>query len=970
MQYALNQENYHRFDIFEVNKLPPRAYFIPFGSREEAQKADLLHKRSQSSKVRLLSGIWDFHFYPAPGELPKLLDTDNVEFSPLAVPGCWQFQGYDRPFYVNYRYLFPFDPPHIPQNEPVGEILSMAGADQGVGPRVVRPENAYNFVGVYRKKLTLEAVADHMLISFLGVASCLELYCNGAFVGYSEGSHNTAEFDLTEALRSGENELMCIVRRWCNGSYLECQDMFRNTGIFRDVLLYSFQDGDVRDVTFTPVKTDAGYDAKIHWEQFGGGPVAVSLTGPNVEVSREVTTDGAGELTFTELIPTEWNAEAPTLYDLTLQTPGGFVALRVGFKSVRIQKDVFTLNGAKLKLRGVNHHDTSPTGGYTLTPEEIERDILLCKRYNVDTVRTSHYPPDPLLLELCDEYGIYVVDEADLETHGTMAHQLLPSYNTLTQDPKWAGHYLDRAKRLYGRDKNHPSILMWSLGNESGGYHNTDIMYDWLKTQTDLPVHYEGVIHSRRIAYDVGSEMYPPVSQVRKVGQHSRKEAPLNDRPYFLCEYAHAMGVGPGAIEEYWQEIFQFDNLMGGCVWEMVDHAVLHPDGSYTYGGDHGEWVHDGNFCVDGLFYPDRTPSTGARIVRHTYRPIRTRHVGGNRYEFFNTMAFTDAAAYEITLRFSDGRALRPKLSLAPLSRKTVAIPGAEAQGEWVNVEVCRDGKLLSREQLIFRLELPGEPEYLPQVPAGLDVVDGRVFIHKDGKCLTVSDPYTILFRAPTDNDLDLTGSNAQAEQIGQEETVEDIRVEADRVIVKTRIRCRRQIFTCTDVYRATSQGIAVESTLRCIQGLGKLPRFGKAFRLEESFDDVTYKARSGESYRDMKEQFPIRQVQCRVADMTEPNIRPQESGNRCDCLFATLSDGATEFTFRALDKPFELGVKPYSDRALLTMRHREDETRTGTYVTASAFQMGIGTGSCGPLTLPEYCFKARQTYTLRFLIE
>ena len=238
-----------------------------------------------------------------------------------------------------------------------------------------------------------------------------------------------------------------------------------------------------------------------------------------------------------------------------------------------------------------------------------------------------------MLLEWCDELGVYVVDEADLETHGAFMQQFPPNFHTISHDPKWENHYLDRVQRLYGRDKTHASILLWSLGNESGGYRNTDAMYDWLKARTDIPIHYESVIHCKRIAYDVGSEMYPTVEMVRQVGLHQRKQRQLNDRPYFLCEYAHAMGVGPGAIEEYWQQIYSYDNLMGGCVWEMVDHAVLYPDGSYTYGGDHGEWAHDSNFCVDGLFYPDRTPSTGAKIVKYVYRPLRIRHVEGCRYE-------------------------------------------------------------------------------------------------------------------------------------------------------------------------------------------------------------------------------------------------------------------------------------------------------------------------------------------------
>lgn len=952
MKYQINQENYHRFDILEVSKLPPRAYFIPFADEGEEAGADRLHKRAQSSKVRLLSGSWDFRFYPEPSQVPAVLDTDETDFDTLDVPSCWQFRGYDRPYYLNSRYQFPFDPPHIPQLEKVGKVLSMAGADQAPGPRWVTPENEYNFVGIYRKKLTLEKTVRRYVLSFLGVASCLDLYVNGGFIGYSEGSHNTAEFDITQALISGENEILCVVRRWCTGSYLECQDMFRNNGIFRDVLLYCLDDGDLWDISFTPEKTENGYEAIIKLETVGNLPVKVALAGPNVAVCSA----GNESVTFSGLQPVEWNAEAPTLYDLAVKSPNSFVKMRVGFKNVEICRDVLTFNGANIKFRGVNHHDTSCVNGYTLTPEEIYRDITLCKEHHIDTLRTSHYPPDPLLLELCDEMGIYVVDEADLEAHGCRYSQLSKDRNTLTHDPAWENRYLDRAKRLYGRDKNHPSIFMWSLGNESGGYRNTDAMYAWLKTQSPLPVHYEGTVHTERIGYDVGSEMYPTAENVRKVGLHARPEAPFNDRPYFLCEYAHAMGVGPGGIEEYWQEIFQFDNLMGGCVWEMVDHAVRHPDGRYTYGGDHGEPIHDGNFCVDGLFYPDRTPSTGAKIVKHTYRPLRIRHLGGETYEIFNTMAFTDASAYEVRFLFSDGRTVCPAISLAPMSKCVITVPGS---GQWVTAQVLREGALLSQEQMVFDLAVPKNVETAP-LPDSLEVTDGKIAIVKDGKRLALTG--TLLYRAPTDNDVDFTF-------VSQAETLESVTREAGKVTAVTKLTCGELIFRCTDVFEGCDSGILVTSRLHCLSGTGNLPRFAKAFRLEASFDAVHYLGRNGESYCDMKEHTQIGEIRCAVSDMTEPNIRPQESGNRCDCVFAEVSDGQTAFRFEALEAPFELGIKSYSDEALLQMRHREDEVPTGTYVALSAFQMGIGTGSCGPATLPKYCYPAEKDYQFRFVI-
>ena len=967
MKYQINRENYHRFDIISQNKLPPRSYFIPFETKAQADGVTPKQKRYASPKVRCLSGDWDFRFYPRPAELPAELDTEQVVFDTIDVPSCWQFRGYDKPFYVNVRYQFPYHPPEIPKEGPVGKVFCWVGADEGVKLRWKTPKDEYNFVGVYRKKLSVENAGKKRILSFLGVASCVDVYVNGQFAGYSEGAHNTAEFDITALLHEGENELLAVVHRWCSGSYLECQDMFRNNGIFRDVLLYEMDERDIWDVSFTARKNSLGYTAEVSVAADGDTDVWVTLSGHGLELRQTIHTEkGRGKAVFKDLSVLEWNAEQPNLYDLYLETDTTCIKLRVGFKEVRILGDVFLLNGQKLKLHGVNHHDTSAVNGYTLTPEEIERDILLCKAYNMDTVRTSHYPPDPLFLELCDEYGIYVVDECDLETHGTFAHQLPPSYNSISHNEVWKPRYLERIRHLYHRDKNRASVIMWSLGNEAGGYCNTDATYAWLKEHSDLPVHYESVIQSKRIAYDVGSEMYPSVEKVELVGKHCRREKPLNDRPYFLCEYAHAMGVGPGAVEEYWQQIYRYDNLMGGCVWEMVDHAVLHEDGSYTYGGDHGEWEHDGNFCVDGLFYPDRTPSTGAKLIRHIYRPIRVRHLTGERYEVFNTTAFTDASAYRVEFRFDSGETVVPEISLKPLSKTEITVPGS---GDSVTVVVFREGKEVSREQIIFRLPVCREVKLLDTLPKWLNVKNGVVTLEKDGKRITSSTPYTILFRAPTDNDVNLAGMCTMLPFAAEQEELVSTRVEGSKVMLTWKLRCKTYEFTCLDTYESCEEGILVTSKLRCNRGTGSLPRFGKAYRLDCSFQQVSYFGRNGESYCDMVEHTQVEEVSCSVRDMTEPNIKPQESGNRCDTTWVRLSDGDTAFTFTAVEKPFELGIKPYSDVELMSMRHREDEKQTGTYVTLSAFQQGIGTGSCGPATRPEYCYDCKKEYVLKFII-
>ena len=976
MKYRIDQNNYHTFSTYEINKMPARSYFIPYPDRTSADAVTPKEKRYSSSKVVCLNGDWDFKFYERPAEVPEILDTENTEFDTIDVPACWQFRGYDKPFYINIRYQFPFKPPVIPTTDKVGRVFSWMGVDQKISLRYKDPGEEYNFVGIYRRDLEISDPDKNYVISFLGVASCMDLYVNGRFVGYSEGAHNTAEFNLSGVLTAGTNELVVVVHRWCNGTYLEDQDMFRNNGIFRDVLLRISDDSDIFEIDAQTEKTGDTYRLKLSAQTLKPADITFTIEGNGI--SRSKTAQAAEcmvSVTFEDLEVTEWNAEEPVLYNIYYETESCCVKEKIGFKTVTIQGDLFLVNGRKIKFHGVNHHDTSCTNGYTMTPDEIERDVKICKDFNIDMIRTSHYPPDPLLLELADEYGLYIVDENDLETHGTFAMQLPATYNTISHDPKWESHYIDRISRLYNRDKIHSntSIVMWSLGNEAGGYHNTDAMYDYLKLRSDLPVHYESAIHCKRIAYDVGSEMYPSVQMVHDAGEHCRKQKQLNDRPYFMCEYAHAMGVGPGNTEAYWEEIYKYDNLIGGCVWEMVDHAVLHEDGSYTYGGDHGEWSHDGNFCVDGLFYPDRKPSAGAKIIRFIYRPIRVKHISGSTFEVFNTTAFSEGSRYQLTFTWNDGSVTVITPDAGPLQKSVIIVPEPEAiEGNLsviVSTKDLRTGKTVSEEQIVIRQCVPGEEGghlltedcTFPNGHFNLDLPGGEK--------LRSNSEYTILYRAATDNDTDLKFNNSMEPYMHQKETV----ISCSRILngyrVESELVNKTGKFNVVDSYEGTEDGILVTSTLHCVSGGDIIPRFGKTFRLDSVFDNVRYTGRIGESYCDMKDQFPIRTVECKVADMTEPNIRPQESGNRCDCTEASVSNGKVTVTFKAVDKPFELGIKPYSDWSLCRMKHREDEKRTGTYVTIQAFQQGIGTGACGPGVMPEYQYSAKKDYTLKFLI-
>ncbi|MGN0521268.1 MAG: glycoside hydrolase family 2 TIM barrel-domain containing protein, partial [Eubacterium sp.] len=691
MKYTINKNLHSNFSVFEENKLPARSYFIPFSDKKLLDESNYKNERYMSDRVLMLSGKWDFAYYDKLSNIPETLDTDNVKFDELDVPSTWQRNGYDQIAYINTRYPFPKKPPHIPHDVAVG---------------------------IYRKKVTIENSNSKRILTFLGVAGALEVLVNGKYVGYSEGSHNSAEFDITPFTVDGENEILAVVFKWSNGTYLECQDMFRENGIFRDVYITTYAQSHISDFLLRTAKNNDGtYNLKI------------SVSGDFEENSTiEISADNLFEAVLlpqkekeiSNLSVKEWTAETPELYELSLilKNDGAVIeAIRtyIGFKDIKIDGEVFLFNGKAIKMKGVNHHDTHMTKGYAMSLDDLEKDIVLMKEYNCNSVRTSHYPPDPVFLIMCDMYGLYVVDEADIETHGFYAVPYSTyNPNRLSNDVKWASHYLDRVKRMYERDKNHPCITMWSLGNESGGYKCQDVCYDFLKeVNPEIPVHYEGVNRSKRWAYDVVSRMYGTPSLMRKIlaGKAGDK---YKGKPFFQCEYAHAMGNGPGGLEEYMQLFYSSKQFMGGCIWEWADHSVYDENAKYkwTYGGDHNEPIHDGNFCVDGLFYPDRRPSSGALEMKECYRPVRAEHLKDESFLLWNTQSFADTSdidiGYEIIVNGKCEEKGKLDIVLLPEEKREVSVKSsflkANKEDVFVNF-IYTDKKTfreIAREQLII----------------------------------------------------------------------------------------------------------------------------------------------------------------------------------------------------------------------------------------------------------------------------
>ena len=1003
MIYNLKTDNYKNFDVTQINKAEGRAYFIPFPSREEAERARPADARYNSPLVSCLSGEWDFAFFKKPADLPAEFDSDAQPFDKIPVPSCWQFTGYMNPFYLNVQYMFPCKPPRIPEDEPLAPY-KVRSTKQTVIPR-----DEYNSIGVYRKKFTVPSEFKRHVLSFLGVASGMDLFLNGQFIGYSEGSHNTAEFDISDHVTAGENELIAVVRRWTTGTYLECQDMFRNNGIFRDVLLYSSAEEYIRDFYLEARKRDGKYEliATVYVCNPSGAPLTVCLKTDDGEISDSAPSRETVSFVFKNLSVKEWSAEIPSLYPVIIGLKAEreyWIKKEFGFKTVSIDKNVFLVNGKPVKIKGVNHHDTHPEKGYAVSISDLLEDVLLMKEFNVNAVRTSHYPPDPVFLELCDEYGLYVIDEADIETHGAGAAGRI---NMISNNLNWKYRYLDRVKRMFLSARNDVCVVMWSLGNESGGWRCQDYCYKYLKANTRIPVHYEAACRTPRQSYDVYSEMYTHIGLMKKRLATSKIIYGRN-RPYFLCEYAHAMGVGAGGLEEYMELFYSDDRYMGGCIWEWADHAVYHADGKYkwTYGGDHGEYVHDGNFCVDGLFYPDRSPHTGAYQMKAVYRPLRAKlSAGGITFENTNRFKASDYIDTEITLTADDGQPVRLRLDQIVPPMETTFMPLDFPKGKRVFADIVytdRDsGRIIAEEQLKIACALSPVPSGgKPECSETADVYEvsfegGRaVFGKKDGALLSLiydgkevlaSSPVNPfgkkafaenIFRAPTDNDRYVINKWRKA---GYDKydfanyAVDMVEIDNKAVLhVNYDIVAKgKKLFKIRDTLSVDGLGgITVNSTLTPARRTVDLPRIGKLVELAPEFEKVSYFGRGErESYPDFKAHASLGNYSF-DASFTEPYIRPQESGNRNEVYKAVISDGVTRIAVIATENPLNFNATRYSPWQLQEWKHIEDiAPSSSTVLYVDGFMGGIGSNSCGPRPWKQYRLTTDRSYNFSFFL-
>ncbi|MGN0467501.1 MAG: glycoside hydrolase family 2 TIM barrel-domain containing protein [Acutalibacteraceae bacterium] len=1002
MKYQIKKLEVNNFKVFEQNKVSARSYFIPYDDRALLEKQNAVSERYNSDTVTVLSDDnWKFKYYEKLSRLPANFDTETVQFDTVKVPSTWQRTGYEPPHYLNSRYAFEATYPVVPDEMSAG---------------------------VYVKTFNIKETTKHSFITFLGVCSCVTLYVNGKYVGYSECSHNMAEFSLDGFVKAGENELLAIVTKWCNATYLECQDMFRENGIFRDVYITELSDNYIFDYAVKTKKDGERFDLEAELSLFIGAQGNLSVTaelfdGEKLLAAQTQNAQNKISFLFANLDVELWSAETPKLYTLylTLADKNGAVqTVRafVGFKTVKIDGELFLFNGKKIKFKGVNHHDTSEDNGYVMSADELLKDVLLMKEYNVNAVRTSHYPPDPIFLCLCDEYGLYVIDEADIETHGTQStldQKPTMKPNIISNDKAWLDRFKDRVLRMYERDKNHASITMWSLGNESGGWKNQDKCCDMLhELSPEIPVHYEGVIRTIRGSYDVISEMYQHPLMMKKIGEH-KLASRYKGKPYFLCEYCHAMGVGPGSLEDYWQIIYAHDNLTGGCIWEWADHAVHDEKAKYkyTYGGDHGEKYHDGNFCVDGLFYPNRKPHTGALEMQAVYRPIRAKYLSDNLYRFTNTNRFVNADEYKVSYEMlCDGKSFDSGtlcLDIAPESSKDVVIAHKMTDTDHdyhINFTYYRkDGSFCAKEQITLFEKFERPSIRISSAVAFSSKGEGIVVGFDGGKAvfnkvtgalegLTIGSKQILadsdgigfnVFRAPLDNDRNKVSAWSK-------KGLDRLRF-TDRKLVKCKNNRERHCVEIKTVGALTADSKKLFNTVLkyCIYpdgtitviaklirngmkfGKTELPRFGVSLRLDPSLENVEYYGMGeAENLCDFNAQSTMGIYHSTVWDLEEPYIKPQENGMHCETRYARFTDEEGRgIQIRYRKAPFIFSARPYSNEVLAKAKHREDlKNDNKITLNIDGFMRGTGSNSCGPDVLEEYNLNIKDELKFGFYIK
>ena len=989
---------YENLSVLHENTMLARAYYIPASRRMD----NLVEHREESDRMQLLNGTWKFQYFNSIYDIQdsffeKNYDTEN--FDEIQVPSVWQMAGYDTHQYTNIRYPFPFDPPYVPQDIPCG---------------------AY----VHTFEYSRDEKAPKSFLNFEGVDSCFYVWINGSYIGYSQVSHMTSEFDVTDVLQDGTNTVAVLVMKWCDGSYLEDQDKFRMSGIFRDVYILKRPKQAISDYHIKTRIEDMLAKVEIEMKFYSPLNVKISIEDRNgaVVALGSIAEEGTAVLEIAS--PELWNTENPYLYKLILETENEVIVDHIALRKIEIKDQVIYLNGQKIKFRGVNRHDSDPVTGFTINLEQITTDLTLMKQHNFNAIRSSHYPNAPFFYEMCDKYGFMVIDEADIEAHGPFMiyrkedtdYNRFKRWNEkIADDPVWEEAIVDRVKLMVERDKNRFCIVMWSMGNESAYGCNFEKALEWTKNfDPDRITQYESARYrnyDETYDYsnlDVYSRMYPALSEIQ---EYLDKDG---SKPFLLVEYCHSMGNGPGDFEDYFQMIQDNDKMCGGFVWEWCDHAIAHGTAEngktiYAYGGDHGEEIHDGNFCMDGLVYPDRTVHTGLLEYKNVYRPARVISYDKESGELVlhNYMDFDNLKDYvKISYELTQDGLLIGKGKLAEVS----VVPHSEGKTN-LQVNVPENGKCYLKLTYHLKKEMPLlEEDYI----LGFDEIEVS---QKDAKCQlaekwvekTVTDSelqvseddtqihikgrefaYTIdrrtalftemkfagreylnhpmelnIWRAPTDNDMyiksewkkahyDKAYTRAYTTEVVQGK--HGVKITSHASVVAETVQ---KILDVTITWKIEAAGkIDADIAVTKDDEFPDLPRFGVRMFLDKKLSAARYFGMGPqESYCDKHQAASHGLYQANVDDLHEDYIRPQENGSHYDCEYVELNNSRYGIVVSA-ENAFSFNASYYTQEELEGKTHNYELTESDSVVFCVDYALnGIGSNSCGPVVLEQYRF-------------
>ena len=989
---------YENLSVLHENTMPARAYYIPASRRMD----NLVEHREESDRMQLLNGTWKFQYFNSIYDIQdsffeKNYDTEN--FDEIQVPSVWQMAGYDTHQYTNIRYPFPFDPPYVPQDIPCG---------------------AY----VHTFEYSRDEKAPKSFLNFEGVDSCFYVWINGSYIGYSQVSHMTSEFDVTDVLQDGTNTVAVLVMKWCDGSYLEDQDKFRMSGIFRDVYILKRPKQAISDYHIKTRIEDMLAKVEIEMKFYSPLNVKISIEDRNgaVVALGSIAEEGTAVLEIAS--PELWNTENPYLYKLILETENEVIVDHIALRKIEIKDQVIYLNGQKIKFRGVNRHDSDPVTGFTINLEQITTDLTLMKQHNFNAIRSSHYPNAPFFYEMCDKYGFMVIDEADIEAHGPFMiyrkedtdYNRFKRWNEkIADDPVWEEAIVDRVKLMVERDKNRFCIVMWSMGNESAYGCNFEKALEWTKNfDPDRITQYESARYrnyDETYDYsnlDVYSRMYPALSEIQ---EYLDKDG---SKPFLLVEYCHSMGNGPGDFEDYFQMIQDNDKMCGGFVWEWCDHAIAHGTAEngktiYAYGGDHGEEIHDGNFCMDGLVYSDRTVHTGLLEYKNVYRPARVISYDKESGELVlhNYMDFDNLKDYvKISYELTQDGLLIGKGKLAEVS----VVPHSEGKTN-LQVNVPENGKCYLKLTYHLKKEMPLlEEDYI----LGFDEIEVS---QKDAKCQlaekwvekTVTDSelqvseddtkihikgrefaYTIdrrtalftemkfagreylnhpmelnIWRAPTDNDMyiksewkkahyDKAYTRAYTTEVVQGK--HGVKITSHASVVAETVQ---KILDVTITWKIEAAGkIDADIAVTKDDEFPDLPRFGVRMFLDKKLSAVRYFGMGPqESYCDKHQAASHGLYRADVGDLHEDYIRPQENGSHYDCEYVELNNSRYGIVASA-EKAFSFNASYYTQEELEKKTHNYELIESDSVVFCVDYALnGIGSNSCGPVVLDQYRF-------------